>query len=131
MKILVDENIPLATVRALRGQGHDVLDIRGTTDEGIPDYALWDMAQREERLLITTDKGFVHNREQLHHGILIIRLRQPNRRKLQNFPLIQRYKRNRHISGVLRLRQLPCRNSGVLVPFYLCINRWFFQLDLI
>ena len=40
------------------------------------------MAQREERLLITTDKGFVHNREQPHHGILIIRLRQPNRRKI-------------------------------------------------
>ena len=82
MKILVDENIPLTTVRALRVQGHDVLDIRGTTDEGIPDYALWNMAQREERLLITTDKGFVHTREQEHHGILIIRLRQPNRRKI-------------------------------------------------
>ena len=52
MNILVDENIPLTTVRALRVQGHDVLDIRGTTDEGIPDYALWDMAQQEERLLI-------------------------------------------------------------------------------
>jgi predicted nuclease of predicted toxin-antitoxin system len=82
MKILVDENIPLTTVRALRAQGHDVLDIRGTADEGIPDYALWEMAQREERLLITTDKGFVRHREQPHHGILIIRLRQPNRRKI-------------------------------------------------
>ncbi|MFZ2071959.1 MAG: hypothetical protein WAV32_10305 [Halobacteriota archaeon] len=30
-----------------------MLDIRGTTDEGIPDYALWDMAQREERLLLS------------------------------------------------------------------------------
>ncbi len=82
MKILVDENIPLTTVRALRAHGHDVLDIRGTADEGIPDYALWEMAQCGERLLITTDKGFVHYREQLHHGILIIRLRQPNRRKI-------------------------------------------------
>jgi predicted nuclease of predicted toxin-antitoxin system len=84
MKILVDENIPMTTVRALRAQGHDVLDIRWTADEGIPDYALWDMAQREERLLITTDKGFVQHREQPLHGILIIRLRQPNRRKIQN-----------------------------------------------
>lgn len=84
MKILVDENIPLTTVRALRVQGHDVLDIRGTADEGTADYALWSMAQREERLLITTDKGFVHHREQPHHGILIIRLRQPNRRKIHD-----------------------------------------------
>ena len=85
MKILIDENIPLTTVRALRAQGHDVLDIRGTVDEGIPDYALCEMAQREEQLLITTDKGFVHHREQPHHGILIIRLRQPNRRKKKFF----------------------------------------------
>jgi predicted nuclease of predicted toxin-antitoxin system len=48
-------------------------DIRG---------ALWKIAQREERLLITTDKGFVQHREELHHGILIIRLRQPNRHKI-------------------------------------------------
>ncbi len=30
MRILVDENIPLKTVAALRGMGHDVLDIRGS-----------------------------------------------------------------------------------------------------
>ena len=29
MKIFVDENIPLMTVRALREMGHDVLDIQG------------------------------------------------------------------------------------------------------
>jgi hypothetical protein len=33
MKIFVDENIPLMTVRALREMGHDVRDIRGTADE--------------------------------------------------------------------------------------------------
>jgi hypothetical protein len=37
MKILVDENIPGVTVAALRGAGHDVLDIRGTPDEGALD----------------------------------------------------------------------------------------------
>jgi Domain of unknown function (DUF5615) len=40
MKILVDEHIPLMTVRALRLMGHDVHDIRGTTDEGMQDDAL-------------------------------------------------------------------------------------------
>lgn len=58
MKIAVDENIPLMTVRAHEMMGHDVRDICGTVDEGIQDDALWEMVQHEERLLITTDKGF-------------------------------------------------------------------------
>lgn len=82
MNIFVDENIPVMTVRALREKGHDVLDIRGTMQQGIADDVLWEMAQREKRLLITTDKGFAQHRNELHHGILIVRLRQPNRRKI-------------------------------------------------
>lgn len=82
MKIFVDENIPLMTAQLLREEGHDVLDIRGTPDEGMEDETLWNMIQREERLLITTDKGFTQYRNESHHGILIIRLRQPNRQKI-------------------------------------------------
>jgi len=82
MKIFVDENIPLMTVRVLREMGHDVRDIRGTAEKGITDDALWEIAQQEGRLLITTDKGFTQHREELHHGILIVRLRQPNRHKI-------------------------------------------------
>ena len=33
-------------------------------------------------LLITTDKGFVQRRGERHNGILIIRLKQPNRLKI-------------------------------------------------
>ena len=58
MKILVDENIPNITVTALRTAGHDVLDIRGTPRQGIVDEELWALAQTEERMLVTTDKGF-------------------------------------------------------------------------
>ncbi|PXF60056.1 MAG: hypothetical protein C4B59_10085 [Candidatus Methanogaster sp.] len=82
MKIFVDENIPLMTVRVLREMGHDVRDIRGTADEGMTDNALWEIVQREGRLLITTDKGFAQHREEFHHGILIVRLKQPNRHKI-------------------------------------------------
>ena len=82
MKIFVDENIPLMTVRALCEMGYDVRDIRGTSDEGMTDDALWELVQREGRLLITTDKGFTWHREELHHGILIVRLKQPNRHKI-------------------------------------------------
>lgn len=82
MKILVDENIPLMTIRALREMGHHVLDVRGTENQGIDDDILWKMAQEESRLLITTDKGFTQYRSEMHHGILIVRLRQPNRHKI-------------------------------------------------
>jgi predicted nuclease of predicted toxin-antitoxin system len=82
MKIFVDEHIPLMTVRSLRLMGHDVRDIRGTPDEGMEDDDLWAMAQREERQLITTDKGFTQYRAEPHYGILIIRLRRPNRQKI-------------------------------------------------
>lgn len=70
------------TVRALREMGHDVLDIRGTAYEGLADDALWEMVQREGRLLITTDKGFARHRDKPHYGILVVRLRQPNRRRI-------------------------------------------------
>lgn len=82
MKVLVDEHIPRLTVEALRVLGHDVRDIRGTVDEGLSDTLLWAMAQREGRLLITADKGFTRYRADPHHGLLVIRLRQPNRDRL-------------------------------------------------
>ncbi len=82
MKVCVDENIPLITVAELSSLGHDVLDIRGTANQGIPDDLLWEWAQKEGRLLISTDKGFVQHRNEPHHGILIVRLRQPNEQKI-------------------------------------------------
>ena len=82
MKIIVDENVPLVTVETLRSLGHDVLDIRGTPAEGMPDQDLWLRSQGEGRLLITTDKGFLQHRRETHHGIIIVRLKKPNRAKI-------------------------------------------------
>ena len=82
MKIFVDENIPLMTVKELREQGDEVIDIRGTKDQGISDDMLWQKVRKEKCLLITTDKGFSCYRDQPHHGILIIRLKQPTRLKI-------------------------------------------------
>lgn len=82
MKIFVDEHIPAMTVQALTSIGHEIRDIRGTPDEGIQDDALWEMVQGERRLLITTDKGFAQYRTSEHYGVLIVRLRQPNRHKI-------------------------------------------------
>lgn len=82
MRICVDENIPLGTVEELRKLGHDVLDIRGTAEQGIADDVLWALIQQGRRMLITTDKGFVQYRDEQHAGILVVRLRQPNALKI-------------------------------------------------
>jgi predicted nuclease of predicted toxin-antitoxin system len=82
VRIFVDENIPLMTVNELRLLRHDVMDIRGTKFEGISDEELWDIVVKEKRLLVTTDKGFLQNRYGKHYGILIVRLKQPNRLKI-------------------------------------------------
>lgn len=40
------------------------------------------LAQAEQRLLITTDKGFFEHRTESHFGILIVRLHQPNEHRI-------------------------------------------------
>ena len=82
MKILVDENIPNITIDELEAMRHDVLDIRGTERQGMFDDELWPFSQTEQRMLITTDKGFSEHRDEQHYGILIVRLRQPNAQKI-------------------------------------------------
>ena len=85
---MVDENIPSRTVKALKASGHDVKDIRGTKEEGISDDRIWELAQKESRIIITTDKGFVQRRNENHHGILAVCLKQPNRTKIHQRILI-------------------------------------------
>jgi len=92
MKIFVDENIPMMTVRELRERGFEVIDIRGTKDQGITDEAFWQKTQKEKCLLITTDKGFSNYREEPHQGILIICLKRPTRLKIHQ-RVMQAFKR--------------------------------------
>jgi predicted nuclease of predicted toxin-antitoxin system len=82
VKILVDENIPNVTIAELRALGHEVLDIRGTPKQGLPDDQLWTLAQGEHRVVVTTDKGFSEHQGEAHHGILVVRLRQPNEERI-------------------------------------------------
>ena len=82
MKIFVDENIPSITVQTLGELGHDVMDIRGTINEGMPDDKLWELIQDKARIFITTDKGFSQYRNQTHYGILIVCLKKPNEDKI-------------------------------------------------
>jgi hypothetical protein len=80
-----------------------VKDVRGTIVQGLDDSLLWAVAMCEQRLLITTDKGFTEYRGRSHYGILVVRLRQPNRQKI-------------HDRVMLAMRQLKSREwRGALV----------------
>ena len=57
MRLLANENIPLATVRKLRTLGHDVLAIR-EQNAGIPDHDVLEIAHNEQRILITFDSDY-------------------------------------------------------------------------
>lgn len=62
--------------------GYEVVDTRGTESEGLEDALLWNLAQELNTLLITTDKGFARYRNENRFGILVVRLRHPNRERI-------------------------------------------------
>ncbi|HAO22879.1 MAG TPA: hypothetical protein DCQ37_21970 [Desulfobacteraceae bacterium] len=104
MNIFADENIPAITVRTLRQMGHDVSDIRYTPAQGMEDENIWRIVRQEKRLLITTDKGFSQYRNEPHGGILIVRLKQPNRLKI-----------HQRILQAMAARQSEKEWSGIMV----------------
>lgn len=85
MKIKLDENLPLRLAGLLRGHGHDVCTVYDEHLIGHEDSAIWEAAQTESRFLVTQDLDFSDVRKFVpgsHHGILLVRLRAPNRRNL-------------------------------------------------
>ena len=74
---MVDENIPKMTVRALSARGDDLLEIRGTECEGLPEDQVWQICQDQKRLFISTERGFSKARESNHKGRMIVCLKQP------------------------------------------------------
>jgi predicted nuclease of predicted toxin-antitoxin system len=82
MIFFLDENIPKTAGNYLLSLGHQVLDIRNTVDEGIPDTKIFKLAQNNQAIFLTTDKDFFHTIPHIfesHHGVIVIALRQPNR----------------------------------------------------
>ena len=57
MRFLADENVPGPVVAGLRARGHDVFWIKESMP-GADDPALLDLAQREQRVVVTADTDF-------------------------------------------------------------------------
>lgn len=79
MKLLIDENIPLLTVRQLKKEGFSVKYI-GKENSGISDKAIIDLANLESRLIVTFDSDFgdliFNEKIILETGIIFLRLGQ-------------------------------------------------------
>jgi predicted nuclease of predicted toxin-antitoxin system len=85
MKIKLDENLPFRLAARLNKLGHDTHTTYEERLMGHPDREIWDAAQKESRFLITQDLDFSDLRRFApgsHCGILLVRLRSPNRSNL-------------------------------------------------
>ena len=85
MRIKLDENLPLQLVSELTALGHDVEHVHTEELNGRPDPEVWDVAQREERMLITQDVRFADARmlqPASTPGLMLVRLKRPGLRAL-------------------------------------------------
>ncbi len=85
MKFFLDENFPKTAQFLLAELGHETLDVRGTAKEGASDGDLFLLAQNSQAVFLTTDRDFFHSiphLHPLHAGIVVIALRQPNRKNI-------------------------------------------------
>ena len=85
MRIKLDENLPLSLASVLTTLAHEVHTVAEENLSGGKDDELWDAAQRESLFLITLDLDFSDTRKfapGTHCGILLIRLRSPDRASL-------------------------------------------------
>jgi predicted nuclease of predicted toxin-antitoxin system len=77
MRFLVDECTGPSVARWLREQGHDVFSVYEQA-RGLDDASVMELAARENRIIITSDKEFgtrVVRDRQVSAGILLLRLR--------------------------------------------------------
>jgi len=77
MKFLTDENIGFEVIKSLRQLGFDIKSIL-ETNRGVDDAIIISLANKENRILITTDKDFgelVYVNKFAHSGVILLRLK--------------------------------------------------------
>lgn len=85
MKIKLDENLPAGLLPVLSRLGHDADTVHSEGLTGQQDRQVWSATQEAARFFVTQDLDFsdIRNfRPGSHHGILLIRLRNPGRTAL-------------------------------------------------
>ena len=85
MKFLIDEDFPRSAAEVLAGFGHDSLFVNDVCEFGADDETVFAAAQNERAILLTSDRDFYHTMPFLHPthcGIVVISLRQPNRKAI-------------------------------------------------
>ena len=85
MNIKLDENLPTELSGVLSQLGHAVDTVRDEGLQGRSDGEVWQAARAGNRFLITQDLDFSDARNfrpGAHPGVLVVRLREPTRRKL-------------------------------------------------
>ena len=73
----LDENLPGSLVDALTSAGHDAVSVVSQELQGAPDTRVADVCRRENRALVTIDKGFADIRAyppSEYPGIIVLRL---------------------------------------------------------
>ena len=83
IRIKVDEDLSRELVQHLRDVGHDARSVHEQGLVGSGDYKLWNVAQGEQRWLLTADKGFADARvfsPSGDSGIILFRLPRESRK---------------------------------------------------
>lgn len=80
MRLLADENIPLSVIKFLRERGQDVVTLHELNRLGIADIEVIDLAEKDNRIVLTLDLDFGHmyyfaRREKV--SIIVIRPKTP------------------------------------------------------
>lgn len=76
LKVMVDEDLPRLAVQLLREHGYDAASVIEQGMGGWKDPQLWVAIQKDERYLVTADKGFGDIRVYPpgeHFGVLLLR----------------------------------------------------------
>jgi predicted nuclease of predicted toxin-antitoxin system len=85
MRINLNENLPLRFVRVLASLVHETDTVPREGLAGQDDAHVWQAAQSADRFFITQDLDFPGVRQfvpGIHHGLLLVRLRDPGRNAL-------------------------------------------------
>lgn len=74
MKFLTDENIASSVINIIRKRGFDVKDIKEERFYGFDDLRIIDIANKENRIIITHDKDFAELiTKHEHKGVILIK----------------------------------------------------------